>query len=373
MNLRAIIATRPWILAVLVMLVVGAWLGSGMLERRREAVSAAAEPQAPAAAAATRVQVRTQIAEPVTREISVYGRSAPARSVELRAETDGRVTEVVAERGSQVRAGDVILRLDLRDREARLAQARASVREHQTAYEAQLRLKADSYVSEAQIAETLAKLEAARAELKRAQLDIEYTEVRSPFAGAIQDRAVELGDVVSRSDPVATLVDNTRLIVTGSIAEQDAGYISPGARATAVLVTGETVAGRIRYISPVADEATRTFDVELEVPNPGGKLPAGVTAEMRIPAGETLAQRVPSSLLTLDADGRIGIKTIDAYNRVVFHPIEIVRSESDGVWVAGLPEAANVITLGQGYVAVGEPVDPVFGDEETALAAENLK
>ena len=136
--------------------------------------------------------------------------------------------------------------------------------------------------------------------------------VRAPFNGTVQERSVEVGDYVRPGDPVATFVDNTRLIVTGSIAEQDAGFVRVGGTATAVLVTGQEVQGRIRYLAPVAEESTRTFTVELEIPNPGGKLPAGVTAEMRIPGGEVLAYRVAPSLLTLDATGELGIKTVDA-------------------------------------------------------------
>jgi multidrug efflux system membrane fusion protein len=194
--------------------------------------------------------------------------------------------------------------------------------------------------------------------------------IRAPFDGVIQDRAVEEGDFVRAGDPVITFVDNTRLIVTASIAEQDARFVAVNDAALAKLVTGEQVRGRIRYIAPVAEESTRTFTVELEVPNASGKLPSGVTAEMQIPAGEMLAQKISPAILSLDADGRIGLKTVDSQNQVVFHAVEIARSEPDGLWVTGLPASANIITVGEGYVSPGQRVDPVFGQEETALAAD---
>ena len=370
MNIRKIIADRPWILAVLVTAGVALWVASGYIGRdpMPVPVPVAAHEDGPA----LRVQVRTQVAQQITRYISIFGRSAPTRSVELKAETDGRVTRIAGARGQQLKAGDLILSLDLRDRQARLEQARAGVNQHQTAYEAQLRLKSDGYVSDTQIAETLAKLEAARAELSRAELDLGYMQVRAPFDGVIQDRQVELGDFVREGDAIVSFVDNTRLIVTGSIAEQDARFVQIGVPAAAELVTGQTASGRIRFLAPVADESTRTFTVELEIPNADGSLPAGVTAQMRIPAGEMLAQKVAPSLLTLDTDGKIGIKIVDEYNRVVFYPVDIAQSDSDGVWVAGLPETTNVIVLGQGYVDIGETVDPVFTGAETALAAEKL-
>jgi multidrug efflux system membrane fusion protein len=314
------------------------------------------------------VQVRNQAAQPITRYISVFGRTAPARVVEIKAETSGRVEAFDAARGQQLRQGTVMVRLDLRDRQARLEQTRASVAQHQTAYEGQLELKKQGYVSDTQIAETLAKLEGAKADQVRAELDLDYMVIRAPFDGVILERPVEIGDFVRAGDPVLTYVDNTRLIVTGSIAEQDARHVAVNDEAGAKLVTGQQVRGRIRFIAPVADEATRTFTVELEVPNAGGRLPSGVTAEMQLPAGEVLAQKVSPAILSLDAEGRVGLMTVDAGQRAVFTPVEIARSEPDGVWVTGLPASATIITVGQGYVSAGQRVEPVFGQQDTALA-----
>lgn len=365
--------TRPWLMAAAVAGAVALWLASGSIGEREEHASSAMAVVPPPDAVAMRVQVELQQAEPVTRLISVFGRTAPARVVEIKAETSGRVERIAAARGQQLRKGAVMLRLDLRDRQVRLEQAQASVSQHQTAYEGQLELKARGYVSETQIAETFAKLEGARAELVRAELDLDYMVIRAPFDGVIQERQVEEGDFVRAGDPVLTFVDNTRLIVTASIAEQDARFVAVNNPALARLVTGEQVNGRIRYLAPVADQSTRTFTVELEVPNADGKLPAGVTAEMQIPAGEMLAHKVSPAILSLAADGRLGVSILDTQNRVVFTPVEIARSEPDGVWVTGLPAAASIITVGQGYVSPGQQVEPVFAPRETALAAGAMR
>jgi multidrug efflux system membrane fusion protein len=373
MNMASKLYARPWLLAGIVAASVVAWLASGSLTGSHDEAAKGAAVTAAPAAAVPRVQVRNQQAAPITRTISVFGRTAPARLVEIKAETSGRIEQIDAARGEPVRKGAVMLRLDLRDRQARLDQARAGVAQHQTAYEGQLELKAQGYVSETQIAETLAKLEAAKAELVRAQLDLDYMVIRAPFDGVIQERKVEQGDYVRAGDPVITFVDNTRLIVTASIAEQDARLVSVEDAAVAKLVTGEQVRGRIRYVAPVAEAETRTFTVELEVPNANGKLPAGVTAEMQIPAGEVPAHKVSPAILSLAADGRIGVKTVDAQNRVVFNAVEIARSERDGVWVTGLPATARIITVGEGYVSDSQQVEPVPGQQDTALAADQQR
>lgn len=371
MSMTRTLTTKPWILSLLIALAVAAWLFSGIIGREIDDIP---DPAAGSVAGPTEiddalpVQVRTQEAESIGRVITIFGRTAPVRRVELKAETDGRVEDIVLARGDQAGSGELLLRLDLRDRAARLEQARAEVNQHEAAYRGQLELKGDGYVSPTQLAETLAKLESARAELLRAELDLANREIRAPFRGVLLERGVEVGDFVRAGDTVATWVDNTSVIVTGSVTERDAVELTTGATATARLITGQEARGVIRYVSPVADEATRTFLVELEIPNPDGRLPAGVTADMRIPVGDRLAHRLSPSLLTLAADGKLGVKTIDADNQVVFHEVEIVRSEASEVWVAGLPESANVIVVGQGYAAAGQRVAPSWLEPETALA-----
>jgi len=368
MSIKNLIARRPWILAVAVAALVVVWIASGSIGTRKPAELMPGSTEIGDTESIARVQVSQQHATPVTRMISVYGQTAPARTVEMSAETDGRVEAVEAVRGRRARAGDVILRLDMRDRRARLAQAEAGVREARTSYQAQLKLQADGYVSETQIAESVSKLETAKAELTRAELDLEYMVLRAPFDGVLQERDVEIGDFVREGDKVATFVDNTSIIVTGTIAEQDARFVSVDGTGQAKLATGQTVTGRVRYLSPVADPSTRTFNVELEVPNPDGSLPAGVTAEIALPGGETLAHKISPSLLTLDANGDIGVKIVDAYDRVEFFPVELAMTDKDGIWVSGLPESAKIITVGQGYVAAGQSVEAVFTQPETALA-----
>jgi len=375
MNIRTTISSKPWILAVAVFAVLALWMGSGIFEQpefKDEAsqVSAASSTDS----GIVPVQVESLVPELVARSVTVYGRTAPARRVSIAAETEGRVEVINARRGKPLQKGEPILTLDLRDRQARVRQAEASVREQQTAFEAQTSLQTDGYVSETQIAETLARLETARAELLRAQIDLENRIIRAPFEGIMEERDVEIGDFVRSGDQVATFVDNLTLIVTGTLAEKEVANVSAGDTATAKLVTGQEVRGLVRYVSPVADEATRTFAVELEIDNSDGSLPAGVTAEMELQGGEVMAYQMSPAMLTLNSAGDIGVMTVDPASRAKFMPVEIEKSTSSGVWVSGLGDAASVITVGQGFVRSGQSVEIVNpSSPETALAAETLQ
>ena len=362
---------KSWITSAGITIAIALWLASGHIGGGTKSYGSEQNPNV-ASAPRTSVRVRHQSAVEVTRNITVNGRTAPSRIVELNAETDGRVVSIGVERGDRFDAGDVIVRLDERDRRARLAQAEATVKQRELEFEARAKLKGDSYVSEAQLQEAKALLEAAKTELTRARLDIDYMVIRAPFDGALQDRQVEIGDFVKLGDPVAAIVDDRTLIVSASIAEYEAHFVGKGNPGTAKLATGQTVSGTIRYIAPVADESTRTFDVELEIDNAEGLLRAGMTAELVIPAEKIYAHKISPSLLTLDDEGNLGIKVVNESGIVEFHSADIAMSSSEGIWITGLPYSATIITVGQGFVNEGTVVDAIPEDEiETAVAIKS--
>jgi multidrug efflux system membrane fusion protein len=360
---------RSWYYSGGIALLITLWLVSGTFGDDESDNTADAVSAPGVLTSHSKVRVRTQSAEEVVRTIVVNGKTAPARIVQLSAETDGRVEFTGAERGANVARGETIVRLDERDRNARLAQAKATLKQREVEYQGRLKLQTESYVSEAQLQEAIAQLEAAKTELRRAELDLEFMTVRAPFDGALQSRVVEIGDFVKSGDPIATFVDNRTIIVAANISEFDAQYVAVGEPAEAQLATGEEVRGTIRYVAPVADEATRTFSVELEVDNQGGKLRAGGTAELYIPAEVVSAHRVSPSLLTLDDAGNVGIKIINEDGEVEFVVADIALSSSNGVWLAGLPDTATIITVGQGFVTSGSLVDAVpESDVATSVA-----
>lgn len=359
--------SNPWLIAFGLAAIVALWMLSGQFGAEPDVV----DPLAGNRGGLAQVQVQEHEAQEVTRYAEVYGRTAPARTVTLAVETDGRVIRVPVQRGSLVRRGQLLIELDERDREAQRAQARARVKKFATEYAAQRALfEEGGYVSEADLAATEADLESARAELAAAELEVKNRLITAPFDGVLEERTVEIGDFVRKGDDVATVADTFTLIVEASVPERNAGTVAAGGDAEAELATGEIVSGALRYVSPVADQATRTFRVELEVPNKDGILPAGVTAQLRIPTGTAKAHYLPPSLLSLDDSGTLGIKIVDDNNQVAFSPTEVAASDSAGVWVTGLPEIADIITVGQGFVRVGEQVDPLLMQADTALAKD---
>ena len=169
--MRKFIAARQSMLtAVFLVVGLGAWLLSGAssdseLDDNRVATTESRD-------SAVNVRVRTLSAESVVQEVVLHGRTEPARTVWLRAEIEGRVVEIGAERGARVEARDLIVRIDVRDRPALLTQAKAEVKQRELRYEASQQLSQQNFQSETEVAEALAQLEAARADLIRMQIEL---------------------------------------------------------------------------------------------------------------------------------------------------------------------------------------------------------
>lgn len=308
------------------------------------------------------------------RQVILYGETEPLRSVQLKAETQGTVTEIPAREGQALKKGDVILRIDERDRRARLSQAEALVRQREIEYKAAVKLQEKGFQTEVRLAEAYTRLEDARAALKTTRLDFEYTQLRAPFDSLLENVHAEIGDFVGvgvfgGEGAIATVVDMDPIKVTGDVAQFDLPFLDRDGEAFITLADGKRHAGKIGYVSSVADATTRTFRVEVEIPNPEHRIPAGVAAELHLPLDSVPAYRVNASALSLADDGKVGIKTLDASGTVHFTPVTVIEETREGIWIAGLPQQVRIITVGQVYVHEGQKVDPAKVVADTAAAA----
>lgn len=341
-----------------VALLAGGWVLSGQFHE-----APATEPgmgtQVAQDATLPTVRVRQQTAEPRAVEIILRGRTEAVRHVDVRAETKGKVIEVLAEKGSIVEEGALLVRLSEDDRQARLQQSKALLAQREVEYNAAAKLSKQGFKSETAAAEAMAKLEEARAMVVSMEMDIGHTEIHAPFRGFVEQRAVEIGDYLSVGDPVATIVDLDPILIIGQVTERDVARLKVGMPGSARLISGDALQGKIRFIGATADEQTRTFRVELEVPNPDKRIVQGLSTELRLPVADLPAHRVSPAILTLADNGDIGVKTVNAENVVEFHPVTIVADGPDGIWLAGLPATVTFITVGQEFVQPGQKVQPV--------------
>ncbi|MDP6530905.1 MAG: efflux RND transporter periplasmic adaptor subunit, partial [Arenicellales bacterium] len=258
-----------------------------------------------------------------------------------------------------IKRGDLVVRLATDDRPARLRQAAALLRQRQTEYKAASSLSKKNLRSKIALTEAEAQLNAAQASLEQIRVDIERTHIRAPFDGVVDQRMVELGDYVKIGEPVATILDLSTIIIAGDVSEHNVAKITPGISGTVVLVDKRELAGQITFVARSSSSSTRTFRVELDVPNPGYEIAEGITAKITLEVGETLSHKLSSAVLTLDDDGVIGVKAVDDDGIVEFLPVTLVADTPDGTWLGGLPRALQVITVGHEFVRVGQKVEAV--------------
>jgi multidrug efflux system membrane fusion protein len=345
--------------AIIIVAAISLWLFSGLLKS-----APAPEKVADPADSLTAVRVLTITAQPHTDKISIRGRTESIRKVELKSKIDGQVTATPPEKGDRVKEGDVICRISVDDRAARLAEAKALARQRELEASASERLAAKGHRSETQAAAAQAQLDGAKALVAQMSIELENTNIRAPFDGIVNDRLVEAGAYLQKGDPCAVLVQEDPILIVGSVSEQEVIYLQDGTSGDVHLSDGRTISASIRFISSVANEMTRTFRVELVADNKDQSLRDGITAVVILPIGETMAHLISAAFLVLDDDGVIGIRTLTDGNIVAFKPVQIMGDGPEGTWIHGLSDTEQIITVGHQFVRTGQHVRADLGEAE---------
>ncbi len=302
------------------------------------------------------VRTRTFMVEQRSANMEIRGRTEADANVSVRAQTGGILEIRHVDTGDHVNAGDLLCTIETGAREAKVLEARAALIQANVDLEAAQQLTSRGFSAKNQVPALEAARDAAKARLHEFELDLERTKVTARISGVVQDPIAEVGDMLSVGDVCVTLIDRDPIIIVGQVSEREIGNLSLGMVAQSMLATGETVAGKIRYIAPAADAQTRTFRVEISVPNEDGSVKDGVTARTLVKMEGKPAHKIPASAMTLADDGRVGVRAVGPDKVVRFLPVSIVGGSADGLWVAGLPDRVEVITVGHEFVIEGQEV-----------------
>ena len=305
----------------------------------------------------TRVRVLDSQAQNLTRESAASARTAPIRQVSLRAEQSGRLEEILVHRGQQVKAGDVLARLDVGDRRATLAQAQAKQKQRELEHKAAKKLHKQAIISDVELATAYSNLLQAQADRVEAQTALDNCFIRAPFAGVLETRLLDIGHFVNVGDEYGRFIQRQPFLVRAQVPEDVVVYLKAGQSARARLPDGREVDGRLRYVASQADESTRTYPVELEVRGLTEPVIAGGSAVLMLPLELVRAHVIEPSSLALNDAGEFGVKAVNAQGVVEFHLATIAQANQNEVWLTGLPDRLRIITVGQGFVSRGDKVD----------------
>lgn len=370
-----------------------------------EAPATDAQDDAPEVEGAKRVKVLVNkfIAQEVDSAVVLRGETEAARQVDVRSETSAIVTSEPLRKGAQVTKGEALCVLDpgtrgaaldeararlseaesrVPEAQARVEEAKARLEEAQISQNAATRLIQDGFASQTRVAAADASaaaaqagvtsatsglraaqsgIEAATAAVASAEKEIERLTILAPFNGLLESDTAELGSLLQPGALCATIIQLDPIKLVGFVPETEVNRVTIGAQAGARLAAGGgEVLGQVTFLSRSADPETRTFRVEIEVPNADLMIRDGQTAEIAIASAGVKAHLIPQSAMTLDDEGTLGVRLVDADAVVAFAAVDLMRDTADGVWVTGLPEEADVIVVGQEYVTAGVTVAPTW-------------
>ncbi len=370
-------------------IVLGGILAFRLYQELGSATDAGAGPRGKGGPRAQAVEVVIPELADITERISLVGSLRAKHRVEVTPKFSGRVLAIAVDRGDAVREGQVIARLEddelrqqVRSAEASLQVARAS----QAQREAELKsvkvaldrydgLRRDGVISSQQLEQAqtgvevseaqanLAKAQVAQAEAQLEELRIRLgqTDILSPLTGVVAQRYVHPGALVSINTPIVLVLDLARLVTVINVPERDIDKVQVGnpARIFVDAIGGEEFEGQVVRISPLLDSQTRTAQVEIELPNPTGRLMAEMFARVDLNlTTERQALLIPRDALTYRSN-RPGVFVVES-EVVRFQSIETGLTEGDRIEVlSGLSEKETVVTRGANLLKNGDSVQVI--------------
>lgn len=210
----------------------------------------------------------------------------------------------------------------------------------------------------------------AQAAVEGATAELGRLLIRAPFGGVLETDTAERGSLLSPGGLCGTVIRLDPIRLVGFAAEAQVDRLEIGAVAGGRLPGGREVLGRVTFLARSAEAATRTFRVEVTVPNADLSIREGLSTDILVQAASEQGHLVPASALTLDNGGRLGLRLVDEDSVTFFAPVTVLRDTAQGFWVSGLPEQADVVVVGQEFVTDGVRVQAVRRDDPLRPAGE---
>lgn len=337
--------------------------------------------------------------QPFELSTQLPGRTAAFRVAEVRPQVSGIVQKRLFEEGSTVTAGQALYQIDPAPYQAATQRAAAELKRAQTTAEV-ARLKAERFAPlarsgavakqdnddvQATYRQALANVDAARAALETARIDLGYTRIQAPIAGVISESYITEGALVTAGQPQrlaqVTQLDPIYVDIQRPTAELlqlrrefEAGRLEragpDSARIELLLEDGNAYAlpGQLQFSGVTVDPGTGSVNLRAVYPNPDHHLLPGMYVRGRLREGvEPAALLVPQRAVTRDAEGRASVLVVGADNKLEVRIIETRRAAGDA-WLVGkgLAVGDRVVVRGPLRLMPGMPVNPVPADAKPA-------
>ena len=286
------------------------------------------------------------------------GFSEASRIVIIKSQVEGKVSSKTFEKGKFYKAGSQLVLVDPEDKIAKLKEMEALLNQRKKEYEVAEKLFEKGFRSEVKLSESRTNFENALALFEKSQVELNNTKILTPFDSTIEDSYVELGDYVKKGDNIAKIVDLDPIFIKINVTENEIDNLRLNQK-TLIKISDKSYKGHINYISKTSDPLTRNFKVEIQINNANKKIISGLSSEVIVNLSEEDAYLIPSSLISLDNQGKIGVKVVKE-KKVSFLTVDIISDTGNGYWINSNSnknlEDYMLITQGHEYVIEGENV-----------------
>jgi membrane fusion protein, multidrug efflux system len=273
------------------------------------------------------------------------------------AKTSGVALQVMVEVGQQVRAGQVLIRLDSDRAALQAAQSAAQMRKLEANYNRSLQLSKQQLVSANDLDQLKFDLENARAVNRLANLEMSYANVTAPISGVIAERTIKTGNFVQINTPIFRIVDTSRLEATLNVPERELATLKPGlpVQLQVDALPGQPFQGHVDRVAPVIDSGSGTFRVICAFES-GGLLQPGMFGRIKIDYDQRADALVVPRVALLDDEGDPAVFAVKS-GKAARVPVKL--GYIDGQWAeirSGLVEGAQVVIAGKTALRDGTEV-----------------
>jgi RND family efflux transporter MFP subunit len=322
----------------------------------------------------------------ITEELMVVGNLIGLATVDVVPKVSGRLQAINVRLGDSVRKGQVLALLDdreireqvrqaeasyevgratIRQREADLRFAETNLERSRSLFARQLLPQqtlddadARQQAAAAQLDLSRAQFDQAKARLDELRLTLENTRVVSPVDGFVARRQLDVGAFASSNAPVVSVVDIEVVRLVANLVEKDLRRVQMGTptRVDVDAYPGETFDGRVARVAPVLDPATRTAQMEVEIPNPQHRLKPGMYARVALLVSRHDNALVVPRNAVVDIEGQRGVFLIDG-TTAKFHTVSVgIQNQEQAEILSGLTDGQKVVTTGSNALRDGDPI-----------------
>ena len=301
------------------------------------------------------VRVMTAERKPFTATEDVVGTVRPKLSAVIEAKISGRIEQMLVVPGQAVTNGELLVRLDAREIQARRDQAVAVRDQADRDLKRASDLSRQNILSPSEFDAAQSRFHVAEASADEARTMLDYTKISASFDGVITRKLADVGDLAMPGKALLQMENPGALRLEADVPEALIGSVKLGDQlAVRVDAAGRNIAGAVTEMSPAADSNSRTFLIKLDLPNIAG-LRSGQFGRVAVPVGETSSVRIPASAAV--QRGQMEIVFVAVHDRAQLRLVKTGRRIGDEVEiVSGLDSGEMIVTDGAATLADGQPL-----------------